>query len=250
MPTSQTDQGAERLAQESRIATTSRRGAACCWGAKRRELLERGIDTLSEDDLARLNRLLIETPYEEYFRPQPPKQIFITYFGFKISPPIRASEKLVKQIIEQIVLPAVIGVLVGFIGVLAAILVTAPIIPQMFDPGSLSLLLSKPVSRSLMFLAKFVGGCAFILINVTYLIVGLWGIVGLRLGIWSQGLLLCIPIFLFLFAIYYSVSAFSGVIWRNAVVCVVMTVLFWLACTVVGIDQGRWSNRSRWKPSD
>jgi ABC-type transport system involved in multi-copper enzyme maturation permease subunit len=203
-------------------------------GSEARELLERGINTLPEDDLARLNRLLIETPYEEYFRPQPPKQIFITYFGFRISPPIRASEKLVKQIIEQMVLPAVIGVLVGFIGVLAAILVTAPIIPQMFDPGSLSLLLSKPVSRSLMFLAKFVGGCAFILINVTYLIVGLWGIVGLRLGIWSHGLLLCIPIFLFLFAVYYSVSAFSGVIWRNAVVCVVMTVLFWFACTVVG----------------
>ena len=189
---------------------------------------------MSDDDLARLNRLLIETPYQEYFRPQPPKQIVITYFGGKISPPIRVSEKRVKQFIEQLVLPAVIGVLVGFVGVLAAILVTAPIIPQMFDPGSLSLLLSKPVSRSLMFLAKFVGGCAFILINVTYLIVGLWAIVGLRLGIWSQGLLLCIPIFLFLFAIYYSVSAFSGVVWRNAVVCVVMTVLFWLACTVVG----------------
>ena len=203
-------------------------------GTEGRELLAQGIDKLSDNDLARLNRLLIETPYQEYFRPQPPKQIIITYFGGKVSPPIRVSEKHVKQVIEQLVLPAVIGLLVGFVGVLAAILVTAPIIPQMFDPGSLSLLLSKPVSRSLMFLAKFVGGCAFILINVTYLIVGLWGIVGLRLGIWSQGLLLCIPIFLFLFAIYYSVSAFSGVVWRNAVVCVVMTVLFWLACTVVG----------------
>jgi hypothetical protein len=178
--------------------------------------------------------LLIEMPYQEFFRAQPPKQIIITYFGAKISPPIRFSEKRVKQFIEQLVLPTVIGLLVGFVGVLAAILVTAPIIPRMFDSGSLSLLLSKPVSRSLMFLAKFVGGCAFILINVTYLIVGLWVIVGLRLGIWSQGLLLCIPIFLFLFAVYYSVSAFSGVVWRNAVVCVVMTVLFWLACTVVG----------------
>ncbi len=207
-------------------------------GTEGRELLAQGIDKLSDNDLARLNRLLIEKPYQEYFRPQPPKQIVATYFGAKISPPIRVSEKRVKQFIEQAALPAVIGVLVGFLGVLAAILVTAPIIPQMFDPGSLSLLLSKPVSRSLMFLAKFVGGCAFILINVTYLIVGLWGIAGLRLGIWNQGLLLCIPIFLFLFAIYYSVSAFSGVIWRNAVVCVVMTILFWLACTIAGITKG------------
>ena len=132
---------------------------------------------------------------------------------------------------------------------LAAILVTAPIIPKCSIPVSLSLLLSKPVSRSLMFLAKFVGGCAFILINVTYLIVGLWAIVGLRLGIWSQGLLLCIPIFLFLFAIYYSVSAFSGVVWRNAVVCVVMTVVFWFACYRGGHDQGRVRTDSRWRTS-
>lgn len=202
-----------------------------------RELLEQGIDNLGREDLARLNRLLIETPYLEHFRPQPPKQIFVTYFGGKVSPPIRVSERRIKQFIEQLILPGLIGFLVGAVGVLAAILVTAPIIPQMFDPGSLSLLLSKPVSRSLMFLAKFLGGCAFILINVTYLIAGLWLIVGVRFDIWNAGLLWCIPIFLFLFAIYYSVSALAGVIWRNAVVSVVLTVVFWLACQVVGVTK-------------
>lgn len=202
------------------------------------DLIAQGVDALPETDLARLNRLLIEAVYTDHFRPQPPKQIVITYFGATISPPIRMSEKRVKQLIEQFVLPALIGILVGFVGVLAAILVTAPIIPHMFDPGALSLLLSKPISRSLMFLAKFIGGCAFILMNVTYLAVGLWAIAGSRFGIWSRGLLLCIPIFLFLFAIYYSVSAFAGVVWRNAVVCVVMTVLFWLACTIVGSTKG------------
>ena len=206
-------------------------------GSEARELLDQGVDQLSPDSLARLNRLLIEKPYEEYFRPQPPKQIVITYLGFGVSPPIRVSEKRVQQVIAQLILPGLIGFLVGAIGILAAILVTAPIIPQMFDPGSLSLLLSKPVSRSLMFLAKFVGGCAFILINVTYLTVGLWAIVGARFDIWNHGLLLCIPIFLFLFAIYYSVSAYSGVVWRNAVVCVVMTVIFWIACKTVGITK-------------
>lgn len=207
-------------------------------GKEAQDLLAQGIEQLPEAELARLNRLLVEAAYTKYFRPQPPRQIIITYLGFNFSPPIRMSEKRVKQYIEQLVLPAVIGLLVGFLGVLAAILVTAPIIPQMFDPGSLSLLLSKPISRSLLFLAKFFGGCAFILINMTYLVVGLWAIVGLRFEIWSKGLLLCIPIFLFLFAIYYSISAIAGVIWRNAVVCVVMTVLFWLACTVVGSTKG------------
>ncbi|MBM4089295.1 MAG: hypothetical protein FJ276_07685 [Planctomycetes bacterium] len=203
-------------------------------GSEARELLGRGLATLAEHDLARLNRLLIVKPFEDSFHPQLGTQVLITYIGFRVSPPIPFSEKRIRQIIEQYVLPSLIGLLVGFVGVLTAILVTAPIIPQMFDAGALSLLLSKPLSRSLMFLAKFAGGCAFIFINVTYLIIGLWAIAGLRFGIWNQGLLLCIPIFLFLFAIYYSVSAITGVIWRNAVVSVVMTVVFWLVCTVVG----------------
>ncbi len=203
-------------------------------GSEARELLERERNELTDDELARLNRLLIETPYEEYFRPQPPKQIAITYLGMKTLPPFRYSERRVKQAIELVVVPLMLEFLLGPIGLLSAIVVTASIIPLMFDSGSLSLLLSKPLSRSLMFLAKFTGGCAFILINASYFFAGLWLLMGWRLGIWNNGFLLCIPIFLFLFAVYYSVSALVGVVWRNAIICVVMTVLFWATCFGVG----------------
>ncbi len=207
-------------------------------GSEARDFLDQGIDKLSDDDLARLNRLLIEVPYEQDFRPQPSKQIVITYMGASVSPPIRMSQRRVKQIVELIVLPVSFELFVGPIALLTAILVTASIIPQMFDPGSLSLLLSKPVSRSLMFLAKFAGGCAFILINAGYFFTGIWLLLGLRLDIWNNGFLFCILIFLFLFAVYYSVSAFTGVVWRNAIVSVVLTILFWFVCWLVGITKG------------
>jgi hypothetical protein len=203
-------------------------------GSEARELLDKEPNTLAVDDVKRLNRILIENAYIDRFRPQPTKQIRITYFGVAISPAIPFSKQRVDRWIEQLAIPMIMNILVGFLAIFAAILVTAPIIPHMFEPGSLNLLLSKPISRSLMFLAKFVGGCAFILLNVTYLIVGLWLIAGLRFSIWNHGLLLCVPIFLFLFAIYYSVSALAGVIWRNAIVSVVLTVVFWLVCTTVG----------------
>ncbi len=203
-------------------------------GGEARELLDKEPDTLSDDDGKRLNRILIENAYTERFRPQPKQQIRIAYLGFPISPPIPFTKQRVDRWIEQLAIPLIMSFIVGIVAILAAILVTAPIIPHMFEPGSLNLLLSKPISRSLMFLAKFVGGCAFILVNVAYLIAGLWLIAGLRFSIWNHGLLLCIPIFLFLFAIYYSVSALAGVIWRNAVVSVVLTVVFWLVCFTVG----------------
>ena len=62
----------------------------------------------------------------------------------------------------------------------------------------------------------------------------MWLIAGLRFDIWSGRLLLCIPVFLFLFVIYYSVSALTGVIWRNAIVSVCCTILFWGLCFAVG----------------
>ena len=124
--------------------------------------------------------------------------------------------------------------LLGVAGVFVAVLVTASMIPQTFEAGSVDLLLSKPISRSWLFLAKFVGGCAFIAINAAYFIGGLWLMLGLRFGLWNQRLLWAIPLYLFLFAIYYSVSALAGIVWRNAIVSVVMAVVFWFVCWTLG----------------
>ena len=90
----------------------------------------------------------------------------------------------------------------------------------------------------MLFLAKFVGGCAFIAINAAYFIGGLWLILGVRLGLWNERLLLAIPLYLFLFAIYYGVSSLAGIVWRNAIVSVVMAVVFWLVCFMLGTATG------------
>jgi hypothetical protein len=84
------------------------------------------------------------------------------------------------------------------------------------------------------FLAKFVGGCAFITVIASYVIVGLYLIAGVRLDYWNHRFLWCIPLLLFLFAIYYSVSAMTGVLWRNAILSVVMAVIFWFVCWALG----------------
>ncbi len=131
-----------------------------------------------------------------------------------------------------------LGLLLGAFGVFVALLVTASMIPHTFEAGSVDLLLSKPITRSGVFLAKFFGGCAFIAINAAYFITGLWLILGLRLGLWNERMLWAIPLYVFLFAIYYGVSALAGLIWRNAIVSVVLAVVFWLVCFVLGTAVG------------
>jgi ABC-type transport system involved in multi-copper enzyme maturation permease subunit len=199
-----------------------------------RDYLAQPREQLSNDEVARMNRLLVEAAFPAHFRSRSAHSISLTYVGMDISGKLPFSKEQADSFIKQWVLSWTMSTVVGIAGVVAAILVTSTIIPQMFEPGSITLLLSKPLSRSLLFVAKFVGGCAFILLNVAYLVGGLWLILGTRFDIWNQGILWCIPIFMFMFLIYYAVSALAGLIWKSPVIAVVMTVLFWVSCFSVG----------------
>ncbi len=209
--------------------------------AEARRLAVANSAELSPQQIGRRNRLALEAAFPELIRLSRPLSTQFTYFGWDLAWPVPfAPDDLQEQLLPWIVF--VLDWIVGPIGVFVAVLVTASIVPQMFDAGSLNLLLSKPISRSLLFLFKFLGGCAFILIAATILFVGLWLILGVRLSIWNHKLLLYIPIYLFLFSIYYAVSAFSGLIWRSTVIAVAMSIAFWGVC--YGVGSAEWALRS------
>jgi ABC-type transport system involved in multi-copper enzyme maturation permease subunit len=205
-------------------------------GEEARELAAQPPDRLTDEDVGRLNRLRLEAAFPEYLAPSLPTSVKFCYLGYDFGQPLPLRKADFKRVLDSIV-QWVTRWLVGTLGVLVAILVTASIVPQTFDPGSLNLLLSKPVWRSLLFLSKFLGGCAFILLNASYLVFGLWLILGARFGLWDPRILLSIPVYVFMFAVYYTVSALAGLLWRNAIVSVVMTILFWAACFVVGVSK-------------
>lgn len=212
--------------------------AATAWpaadlGPEARDLARREIQSLTGDELARLNRLLIEAAFPLEITASLDSRVHLGYFGWTLETPLPFPRSQVQAILKT-ALATFMNFFVGTLGVFVGILVTSPIIPNTFDAGAIDLLLSKPVNRSFLFLAKFVGGCAFITFNAAYLVTGLWLIAGVRFGLWNSGLLLSIPIFLFLFAIYYAVSAYTGVRWRNAIVSVVVTMVFWVGCFLVG----------------
>ena len=197
------------------------------------ELITRGVANLSSMEMQRLNRLALEAALPNQIHQRPSSSVLFTYLFWDVGEPVRISEQQLNQSIRR-TLAVFMSFVVGFVGVFSAILVTAPIIPEMLDAGSINLLLSKPISRTLLFLAKFFGGCSYVLINSFFLIGGLWLLLGLRFGIWEKNLLLCVPVFIFLFTIYYSVSVLAGLVWRNTVVCIVITILFWATCIAVG----------------
>jgi hypothetical protein len=196
---------------------------------------------LTTEEIGRRNRLVLEAAFPELIRISRPVSTQFTYLGMNLAWPVPfAAGDLQERLMPWIAL--VLDWVVGPVGVFVAVLVTASIIPQMFDAGSLNLLLSKPISRSLLFLFKFIGGCAFTVIAATLLFVGLWLILGARMGIWNHRLLLYIPIYLFLFSIYYAVSAFSGLVWRSTIVAIAVSITFWAVC--FGMGWAEWTLKS------
>jgi hypothetical protein len=203
------------------------------------ELMAIKDGSLKSADLERRNRLLIETALREQLRFRPQKRVAVTFATMEITPEsLPLTKERLEVLVKTFFIPPILSFVIGFVGILFAIAITSPIVPRMYDQGALHLLLSKPVSRSLVFVTKFFGGCAFILLYISLLLGGLFLTLGVRFGIWNFGLIWCIPIFVFSFSIFYSVSALAGAIWKNAIVSLAMTAVFWLACTTVGGTYG------------
>ncbi len=203
-----------------------------------KELLAKSETELSTTDLQRRNRELVQLAYPGLIRPGESDAMWISYAGLKVSDPLPVSRKLIRPFFEGFVLMAIFKFGVGMLGIFIGIIVTSSMVPEMFQVGSLHLLLSKPISRSRLLIAKFIGGSSFVFLNVAYLLIGFYFLVGIRLGFWNTGILACIPLIVFVFMIFYSVSMLTGLIWRNSIISIVMTALFWGLCTVLGITHG------------
>ncbi len=203
-----------------------------------REIESLDASELSEDLRKRRDRLRIEAALPGVFENRGSRSIAFTYAGMSFPAVLQIEKPQFQMLLNQIVLRIIIEWVLGFAMIFLGILVTAAIIPDMLQPGSLHLLLSKPVSRGLLFLAKFIGGCAFVFVCVTQLIIGLWLIAGLRLDVWNARLLLCIPVCVFLFAVFYSVSAVAGLKWRSPILAIGLANVFGAACLIIGMAGG------------
>ncbi len=126
-----------------------------------------------------------------------------------------------------------------------SIIMTASFLPTMLGKGTIDLLLAKPISRTALLLDKFLGGLLFMILNTAFIMVGIWLALGFQTGLWTHALLLCVPIYTFQFAIFYSVSALIAVLTRSAIVAILGTVVLWVLLFALGwthwvfIERGR-----------
>ena len=196
-------------------------------------LIERG-DRRTNIENRRLNRLLLSSALRRDIAMPGETQIDFYYFKWPLSAlSVNMSQSEFADTLTS-ELPGYFDKFLMSIGIFIAILITASIIPEMLQSGSLNLFLSKPVSRWLILLAKYLGGCVFISLCATFLFVGLWLWAGVQLRIWEPAILISIPVYVFVFAMYYAVSVLAGLWFRSPILSITCALLFWAACWGVG----------------
>lgn len=123
------------------------------------------------------------------------------------------------------------------IGLVLALIWTAAFLPSFLEPSSVSVLLAKPIPRWSLLAGKYVGVLIFVTVQASIFVLGTWLALALRTGVWSPQYLLCIPLLILHFAIFFSFSTFLAVWTRSTIACVLGSLLFWLLCW--GMNYGR-----------
>jgi ABC-type transport system involved in multi-copper enzyme maturation permease subunit len=124
--------------------------------------------------------------------------------------------------------------LAGFVadtaGVLLALLWTAGFLPGFLEPGAVTVCLARPAPRWSLLAGKYLGVVGFVALQAGAFVLGTWLALGVATGVWAPFYLVCLPVLLAHFAVFFSVSAALAV-WRcNAVVCAAGALAFWALC--------------------
>ena len=81
-----------------------------------------------------------------------------------------------------------------------------------------------------MLAGKFLGVLGFVAVHAALLVGGAWLALAARSGDWDGTFLLCAPLLVLHFAVFFSFSAMLASATCNTAVCIFGTVLFWLLC--------------------
>ena len=118
-----------------------------------------------------------------------------------------------------------------------ALISTAGIIPDLISSGTIEPVLSKPISRTRLFLTKYLTGLLFVFGQIAVFTVGCFLVLGIRGGSWEIGLFLAIPIVLAFYSYLFSVCAFVGLLTRSTIAALLLTFLFWALVLIVSLGE-------------
>lgn len=108
------------------------------------------------------------------------------------------------------------------------LIATCSMIPDFVAGGAVELALSKPISRTRLFLSKYAAGLLFTLLQVTVFSVAAFLLIGIRGGEWQPRILLAVPIVTLAYSYLFCVCALVGLLTRSTIFALIAVMIFWL----------------------
>lgn len=101
-------------------------------------------------------------------------------------------------------------------GMALAVFASAGLMAAALETGRIEWLLSKPVARWRILLARFAGSLLVVALNVCYLVLGVWLILAWKSGVWDKSFLAAALTTIFMFTVLLTVVTLVVVLSDNA----------------------------------
>lgn len=124
----------------------------------------------------------------------------------------------------------------GTFGALFAVVATSFFLPRMLERGAADTLFSKPVSRGVLVLSRYVASLIFVSLLTLVLVLGMYLGFAVSSGYTDIEFIWSAPMLIYLFSILSAFSTFWGAMTRSSVATLLLTVLSWWGC--VGVHAG------------
>lgn len=118
---------------------------------------------------------------------------------------------------------AAIAAFVYTLGMFLAVFASAGLVTSVLEPGRIELILSKPVARAHILLGRYAGNVLVIALMTTYLILGVWTVLGAKTGIWDVRFLAAAGMIVLIFSVLLTISVLVGVVWESAALAIMVT---------------------------
>jgi hypothetical protein len=141
------------------------------------------------------------------------------------------------------------GFLAGTAGVVLVLVWTSGFLPDFLEPANATVLLGKPVPRWSLLVGKYLGVIAFVALQAFLFVGGTWLALGVRTGVWVPQYLLCAPILVLYFAVFFSVSVCLAVWTRRTAVCMAGVLAFWALCWSANHSWHAWQTATEPAPA-
>lgn len=119
------------------------------------------------------------------------------------------------------------------LAILMSIFATASLVPRMLERGTVDLLLSKPITRPVLFLARYAGGVLTASLNLLYLTLGVAAILAWKTGVFNGGFVLSGLLMSLYFACLFAYVVLAGVLLRSTTVSILISAALFFASLAV-----------------